>query len=168
MPLPCPRSGALCPPALSSPVPTVNAFWVTVQRTEAAERCELRGTYVLKAERDSLVLKDPRTDRILYVWPYRLLRRYGRDKVGTICHFDCPQLWCHHAGVWAGRTFILSVVVPLSLRPLPLLLSLSIPALPSLCHEQGQSSVLHTSSPQAPGTLALGSPVSALGSVPPS
>ncbi|KAM7021290.1 docking protein 1 [Passerculus sandwichensis] len=59
----------------------VNAFWVTVQRTEAAERCELRGTYVLKAERDSLVLKDPRTDRILFVWPYRLLRRYGRDKV---------------------------------------------------------------------------------------
>ncbi|NXD26988.1 DOK1 protein, partial [Spelaeornis formosus] len=67
--------------SLSSPVPAVNAFWVTVQRTEAAERCELRGTYVLKAERDSLVLKDPRTDRILYVWPYRLLRRYGRDKV---------------------------------------------------------------------------------------
>ncbi|NWW93377.1 DOK1 protein, partial [Rhynochetos jubatus] len=59
----------------------VNAFWVTVQRTEAAERCELRGAYLLKAERDSLVLKDPRTNRILYVWPYRLLRRYGRDKV---------------------------------------------------------------------------------------
>ncbi|NXF39495.1 DOK1 protein, partial [Nyctibius bracteatus] len=59
----------------------VNTFWVTVQRTEAAERCELRGTYVLKAERDSLVLKDPRTNEILYVWPYRLLRRYGRDKV---------------------------------------------------------------------------------------
>ncbi|NXT24282.1 DOK1 protein, partial [Syrrhaptes paradoxus] len=59
----------------------VNAFWVTVQRTEAAERCELHGAYLLKAERDSLVLKDPRTNRILYVWPYRLLRRYGRDKV---------------------------------------------------------------------------------------
>uniref|UniRef100_A0A663FAP3 Docking protein 1 n=1 Tax=Aquila chrysaetos chrysaetos TaxID=223781 RepID=A0A663FAP3_AQUCH len=59
----------------------VNAFWVTVQRTEAAERCELHGAYVLKAERDSLVLKDPRTNEILYVWPYRLLRRYGRDKV---------------------------------------------------------------------------------------
>ncbi|NXP51477.1 DOK1 protein, partial [Heliornis fulica] len=59
----------------------VNAFWVTVQRTEAAERCELRGDYVLKAERDSLVLKDPRTNDIRYVWPYRLLRRYGRDKV---------------------------------------------------------------------------------------
>lgn len=61
----------------------MNTFWVTVQRTEAAERCELRGTYVLKAERDSLVLKDPRTNEILYVWPYRLLRRYGRDKVGV-------------------------------------------------------------------------------------
>ncbi|NXM72507.1 DOK1 protein, partial [Serilophus lunatus] len=59
----------------------VNSFWVTVQRTEAAERCELRGTYVLKAERDSLVLRDPRTSQTLYVWPYRLLRRYGRDKV---------------------------------------------------------------------------------------
>ncbi|NXF71112.1 DOK1 protein, partial [Sclerurus mexicanus] len=59
----------------------VNAFWVTVQRTEAAERCELRGTYVLKAERDSLILKEPQTNEILYVWPYRLLRRYGRDKV---------------------------------------------------------------------------------------
>ncbi|OXB71071.1 UNVERIFIED_CONTAM: hypothetical protein H355_015750 [Colinus virginianus] len=59
----------------------VNAFWVTVQRTEAAERCELRGSYVLKAERDSLILKDPRTNETLYVWPYRLLRRYGRDKV---------------------------------------------------------------------------------------
>ena len=66
---------------LSIPVPAVNAFWVTVQRTEAAERCELRGTYVLKAERDSLILKDPQTNAILYVWPYRLLRRYGRDKV---------------------------------------------------------------------------------------
>ncbi|NXC49160.1 DOK1 protein, partial [Penelope pileata] len=59
----------------------VNAFWVTVQRTEAAERCELRGAYVLKAERDGLVLKDPRTDATRYIWPYRLLRRYGRDKV---------------------------------------------------------------------------------------
>ncbi|XP_067414954.1 docking protein 1 isoform X2 [Emydura macquarii macquarii] len=59
----------------------VNAFWVTVQRTEAAERCALHGAYVLKAERDSLILKEPRTQETLYTWPYRLLRRYGRDKV---------------------------------------------------------------------------------------
>lgn len=75
--------GGISLPPLSTPLPAVNAFWVTVQRTEAAERCELRGSYVLKAERDSLILKDPRTSEILYVWPYRLLRRYGRDKVGV-------------------------------------------------------------------------------------
>ncbi|NWQ83113.1 DOK1 protein, partial [Columbina picui] len=80
---------------LSAPVPAVNAFWVTVQRTEAAERCELRGTYVLKAERDSLVLKDPRTNEALYVWPYRLLRRYGRDKVGVRgCLWQGPRGFC--------------------------------------------------------------------------
>uniref|UniRef100_A0A8C7A7P6 Docking protein 1 n=1 Tax=Nothoprocta perdicaria TaxID=30464 RepID=A0A8C7A7P6_NOTPE len=81
-------SGPAVPPALEMAVNSIyysrdeaNVFWVTVQRTEAAERCELRGTYVLKAERDSLVLKDPQSKETLYVWPYRLLRRYGRDKV---------------------------------------------------------------------------------------
>uniref|UniRef100_K7FRA2 Docking protein 1 n=1 Tax=Pelodiscus sinensis TaxID=13735 RepID=K7FRA2_PELSI len=58
-----------------------NTFWVRVQRTEAAERCALHGAYVLKAEQDSLILKEPRTQETLYTWPYRLLRRYGRDKV---------------------------------------------------------------------------------------
>ncbi|XP_053111646.1 docking protein 1 isoform X2 [Hemicordylus capensis] len=56
-------------------------FWVTVQKTEAAERCLLHGPYVLKASGDSLVLGDPHSKQPLYTWPYRLLRRYGRDKV---------------------------------------------------------------------------------------
>ncbi|XP_015266741.1 PREDICTED: LOW QUALITY PROTEIN: docking protein 1 [Gekko japonicus] len=56
-------------------------FWVTVQKTEAAERCRLHGAYVLKASRDGLVLQDPHSRQPLYAWPYRLLRRYGRDKV---------------------------------------------------------------------------------------
>ncbi|XP_054846211.1 docking protein 1 [Eublepharis macularius] len=56
-------------------------FWVTVQKTEAAERCQLHGVYVLKASRDSLVLRDPHSGQPLHTWPYRLLRRYGRDKV---------------------------------------------------------------------------------------
>ncbi|KAL8206402.1 UNVERIFIED_CONTAM: hypothetical protein K2H54_002287, partial [Gekko kuhli] len=56
-------------------------FWVTVQKTEAAERCKLQGGYVLKASRDGLVLQDPHSRQPLYAWPYRLLRRYGRDKV---------------------------------------------------------------------------------------
>ncbi|KAK6323480.1 hypothetical protein J4Q44_G00058190 [Coregonus suidteri] len=58
-----------------------NEFWVSVQRTEASERCGLLGTYWLKADNDSLILKESKTKSILLVWPYKLLRRYGRDRV---------------------------------------------------------------------------------------
>ncbi|XP_064421033.1 docking protein 1b [Latimeria chalumnae] len=59
----------------------VSEFRVTVQKTEAAERCELYGTYILKADSENLILKDARSKEVLYTWPYKLLRRYGRDKV---------------------------------------------------------------------------------------
>ncbi|CAJ1086426.1 docking protein 1b [Xyrichtys novacula] len=59
----------------------VNEFWVTVQRTDASERCGLTGSYWLKAESDVLILKDPKTKRNMQMWPYKLLRRYGRDRV---------------------------------------------------------------------------------------
>ncbi|KAJ7327305.1 hypothetical protein JRQ81_017064 [Phrynocephalus forsythii] len=59
----------------------VREFWVRVQKTEASERCQLQGVYLLKASWDSLVLAQPPSGQPLYTWPYRLLRRYGRDKV---------------------------------------------------------------------------------------
>ncbi|XP_053714950.1 docking protein 1b [Synchiropus splendidus] len=59
----------------------VNEFWVTVQRTEASDRCRLAGNYCLKADKDALILKDPKTKKNVLVWPYKLLRRYGRDRV---------------------------------------------------------------------------------------
>ncbi|KAM7366116.1 hypothetical protein PAMP_015584 [Pampus punctatissimus] len=59
----------------------VNEFWVSIQRTEASERCGLTGNYWLKAESDVLICKDPKTKRNILVWPYKLLRRYGRDRV---------------------------------------------------------------------------------------
>nr|XP_019950939.1 PREDICTED: uncharacterized protein LOC109634692 [Paralichthys olivaceus] len=59
----------------------VNEFWVSVQRTEASERSGLAGSYWLKAESDVLILKEPMTKRNVLVWPYKLLRRYGRDRV---------------------------------------------------------------------------------------
>ncbi|XP_036452940.1 docking protein 1b [Colossoma macropomum] len=59
----------------------VNEFWVSIQRTEASERCGLSGNYWLKADGESLILKEPKTKRNLLVWPYKLLRRYGRDRV---------------------------------------------------------------------------------------
>lgn len=59
----------------------VDEFWVGVQRTDASERCGLSGSYWLKAESDGLILKEPSTRRKVQVWPYKLLRRYGRDRV---------------------------------------------------------------------------------------
>ncbi len=68
---------------LSCALLAVNEFWVSVQRTEASERCGLSGSYWLKAENDVLILKEPKTKRKVLVWPYKLLRRYGRDRVGA-------------------------------------------------------------------------------------
>lgn len=56
-----------------------------IQRTEASERCGLTGNYWLKAESDILILKDPKIKKKVLVWPYKLLRRYGRDRVGACC-----------------------------------------------------------------------------------
>lgn len=66
------------------PFVPVREFCVTVQKTEASERCKLHGVYVLKASWDSLILSEPPSSHPLYTWPYRLLRRYGRDKVGAL------------------------------------------------------------------------------------
>ncbi|XP_066570581.1 docking protein 2 isoform X2 [Amia ocellicauda] len=60
---------------------SVKEFKVVIRKTEATERCHLRGTYILKADYDSLSLKDVKSGEILYTWPYRFLRRFGRDKV---------------------------------------------------------------------------------------
>lgn len=59
----------------------MNEFWVSIQRTEASERCSLSGSYWLKAEKDALILKDSKLKKNILVWPYKLLRRYGRDRV---------------------------------------------------------------------------------------
>ncbi|XP_039607828.1 docking protein 1b [Polypterus senegalus] len=59
----------------------VRDFKVTVQKTEASERCSLSGSYIMRADKEGLILKDPETTKTLFIWPYKLLRRYGRDKV---------------------------------------------------------------------------------------
>lgn len=59
-------------------------FEVTMRPTEASERCRLRGSYVLRARKSTLELwsgTEPGT--LLYDWPYRFLRRFGRDKVSV-------------------------------------------------------------------------------------
>ncbi|XP_026198841.1 docking protein 2 [Anabas testudineus] len=58
---------------------TVRDFRVCVRRTEASDRCRLKGDGVLRADVESLHLLD-KTGEIVYTWPYRYLRRFGRDK----------------------------------------------------------------------------------------
>lgn len=60
------------------------AFEVTVRATESSERCGLWGRCILQAGEEALELQDFQTLEILYSWPYRFLRRFGRDKVSGI------------------------------------------------------------------------------------
>ncbi|XP_051950662.1 docking protein 2-like [Xyrauchen texanus] len=55
-------------------------FKVSVRRTDASERCGLKGLLLLQTNFDSLLLKEPKMGEVLYSWPYRFLRRFGRDK----------------------------------------------------------------------------------------
>lgn len=67
-----------------------------MQRTEAAERCGLNGSYVLRVEAERLTLLTMGAQNQilepLLSWPYPLLRRYGRDKVRiTVCVWELPS-----------------------------------------------------------------------------
>ncbi|XP_007450613.1 PREDICTED: docking protein 2 [Lipotes vexillifer] len=57
-------------------------FAVTMRPTEASERCRLWGSYTLRVGESALELwGGPQSGTQLYEWPYRFLRRFGRDKV---------------------------------------------------------------------------------------
>ncbi|NWH65428.1 DOK2 protein, partial [Geococcyx californianus] len=56
-------------------------FEVTVRATESSERCRLWGRCILRAGEEALELLDFQTLEIIYSWPYRFLRRFGRDMV---------------------------------------------------------------------------------------
>ncbi|XP_061881234.1 docking protein 2 isoform X2 [Entelurus aequoreus] len=63
----------------SSSTQTLRDFRVCVRRTESAERCRLKGDVVLRASSEALHLLD--TGGVVTLsWPYRFLRRFGRDK----------------------------------------------------------------------------------------
>ncbi|KAF6080996.1 docking protein 3 [Phyllostomus discolor] len=58
----------------------VDKFPVVVQRTEAATRCHLKGSYVLLLSQDAIQLSEPASPQALYTWPYHFLRKFGSDK----------------------------------------------------------------------------------------
>ncbi|NWW01867.1 DOK2 protein, partial [Oreocharis arfaki] len=57
------------------------AFEVTVRATPSSKRCRLRGRCLLRAGDEELELRLLPGQEVLYSWPYRFLRRFGRDKV---------------------------------------------------------------------------------------
>lgn len=59
----------------------VAEFWIVVQVSEAATRCNLLGSYWLQVDSEELRLKDVQKHNVVQEWPYKLLRRYGADKV---------------------------------------------------------------------------------------
>ncbi|XP_060927619.1 LOW QUALITY PROTEIN: docking protein 2-like [Limanda limanda] len=65
--------------SLYSGTPTVRDFRVCVRRTEASDHCRLKGDVILRVDDDALHLLS-RTRDVLFTWPFRFLRRFGRDK----------------------------------------------------------------------------------------
>ncbi|NXD03426.1 DOK2 protein, partial [Certhia familiaris] len=57
------------------------AFEVTVRVTPSSQRCGLRGRCILRAAEEALELRQLQNQELLLLWPYRFLRRFGRDKV---------------------------------------------------------------------------------------
>lgn len=58
------------------------ALLVTVCTTEASQRCNLTGDYLISPESDALLLMDSNTCDIVYCWPYKMLRKYGQVEGG--------------------------------------------------------------------------------------
>lgn len=64
-------------------------YRVCVRRTEASDRCRLKGDAVLRPDEEALHLVDCRSGNMVLSWPYRFLRRFGRDKVSRVT----PKMW---------------------------------------------------------------------------
>ncbi|KAL2761828.1 docking protein 2 isoform c, partial [Daubentonia madagascariensis] len=65
----------------SASVVPCKEFAVIMRPTEASERCRLRGSCTLRTGESALELwGGPEPGSRLYEWPYRFLRRFGRDK----------------------------------------------------------------------------------------
>lgn len=58
-----------------------NVYQVTVRCTEASQRCNLIGDYLISLESDALLLLDGNTSDIIYCWPYKMIRKYGQVEV---------------------------------------------------------------------------------------
>lgn len=69
----------------------MSEFKVVAVQSESSVRCGLKGQYLLQTGEDILVLQDLETRKTVMEWPYKLLRRYGRDKVSCNHGLDKVQ-----------------------------------------------------------------------------
>lgn len=77
----------------------VAEFWVVVQVSEAATRCNLQGSYWLQVDSEELRLKDAQKNSTVQEWPFKLLRRYGADKVNyQDALVRCVFVYCLRSG----------------------------------------------------------------------
>lgn len=77
----CALNGQYVPVPLSDMSHAPNQYPVTIQCTEASQRCQLSGKYLVSMEDQTLTLCAINTGHVIYQWPYNLLRKYGRVEV---------------------------------------------------------------------------------------
>uniref|UniRef100_A0AAV2MJJ5 IRS-type PTB domain-containing protein n=1 Tax=Knipowitschia caucasica TaxID=637954 RepID=A0AAV2MJJ5_KNICA len=58
------------------------AHLVSVRLTEASQRCNLSGDYLISPDADALLLLHPETHDVIFHWPYKMLRKYGQVEGG--------------------------------------------------------------------------------------
>ncbi|XP_066288607.1 uncharacterized protein [Branchiostoma lanceolatum] len=77
-------------------------FPIIIIPTQGSEHCGLEGRFILKVSAIGLSLLDPHTDRVLYLWPFRHIRRYGRNADAFL--FECGRKCGSGEGDFAFRT----------------------------------------------------------------
>ncbi|XP_034036829.1 docking protein 2-like [Thalassophryne amazonica] len=59
-----------------------NQYQVTVQSTEASQRCKLADNYLIALETQAMLLLDVTNGHIVHRWPYKFLRKFGEVEGG--------------------------------------------------------------------------------------
>ncbi|XP_077861916.1 uncharacterized protein LOC144342929 [Saccoglossus kowalevskii] len=78
------------------------SFIVTCRPTEKSKELELSGEYELILDCVKISLANVGADHVLYAWPYRYLRRYGRDR--TLFSFEAGRKCKNVQGLFEFNT----------------------------------------------------------------
>ncbi|XP_070540290.1 docking protein 1-like [Ptychodera flava] len=79
------------------------SFQVTIKPLEKASELKLHGDYKLVLDSVNIALVDLESSKTLHVWPYKYLRRYGRDR--TMFSFEAGRRCDSGPGVFEFSTY---------------------------------------------------------------